>query len=61
MAFPATKHKERREWLTKIEVRMNKVFKLERCPWPSFGSQPGLCFDGNSGGEQRVLPLSARP
>lgn len=63
MVFPATKHEEEDEWLTKTEVMLNKVFKRKRCPWPSFGSQPGLCVDGNSGGEQRVisLPLSARP
>jgi hypothetical protein len=47
--------KERQEWLTKTEMMLNKMFKLKRCPWPSFGLQPGFSVDGNSGGEQHVI------
>jgi hypothetical protein len=40
----------------------NKLYKLKRCPWPSFGSQPGFSVDGNSGGEQRlILAAAERP
>ena len=62
MAFPATKHGKSQMWLTKKEVMRNKQFKRKRCPWPSFGSQPGSCVDGNSGGEQRAtLAAAERP
>jgi hypothetical protein len=40
----------------------NKLYQLKRCPWPSFGSQPGFSVDGNSGGEQRlILAAAERP
>ena len=59
MAFPATKHEDEQEWLTKTEAMSNKLCKLKRCPWPSFGSQPGFSVNGNSGGEQRVILVAA--
>ncbi len=43
----------------KTEMMLNKMSQLKRCPWPSFGSQPGFSVNGNSGGEQRAILAAA--